>query len=437
MNGSGKSTVGLRGLMACINGIAEKKGGILGERFRFIGKNGASADVEYEFIDEKTEETFTIRNHITKQSNNITFKSSGSAPIGDDWLKGFLNTSLMSARAFCGLSGIEQARALGIDTTSFDEELKGYKTEATGLNARLKAFGTIEGVEEVLPIDLTELDNRHKEITNKLNDEYKKNREENSRRRREREELIEQAKKSVEIWQADQSGIEARLNVCVGALNVLTEEGYDGKEVQLFIDALPRPEKHPPEEMTNIPDLELIDPEMPDSSELTVIEEEKSKAFETNIKAERYQVYISKKAEKEEVERLIAENKKNQAQCIESRGTYMASHNLGFKGLSIDEEGYLILNDRPINENYFSTGELEIIVAKMHAAQNPEFKCRFIDDFERIDENNQEIILKELIDAGFQIIIAEVGEGDTGKENVIVLEECRIKDEGEDKPELI
>ena len=125
-----------------------------------------------------------------------------------------------------------------------------------------------------------------------------------------------------------------------------------------------------------------------------------------------------------------------QADCIKARNAYMAGHEFGFAGLTTDEEGSLLLNDRPINESYFSTGELEMIVAKLHAAQNPEFKCRFIDDFERIDDENQEKILKELLDAGFQIIVAEVGRS-SEKDNVIVLSECAIANNQEERPALL
>jgi DNA repair ATPase RecN len=116
-NGAGKSMVGLKGLMACLNGISENssKGQLVGERFRFIGKAGASADISYTFKDSRDGSEITMRNHITKQGNDIHIKSNSDVQIDDTFLKDFLNVNLMSAKHFCGLSGQDQARALGID----------------------------------------------------------------------------------------------------------------------------------------------------------------------------------------------------------------------------------------------------------------------------------------------------------------------------------
>lgn len=436
MNGSGKSTIGLRGLMACINGIAESSsnGRIPGERFRFIGKSGKSADVEYEFTDEQSGSKFTIKNHITGQSNKITFKSDGQAPIGEDWLKGFLNISLMSAKEFCRIGGREQAKLLGIDTSSFDEELKKYKTEATGLNARLKAFGELDDIEPVVEIDIAEIDERRKNVAEKLNALYKENHAENDKRRKANIKELESQKKEMEQWELEQNLKQNNINVATGALNTLIEIGYNGSEVQLFIDKIPKPETTMP--VLKDRTVKLIEPEIPDDSELKMIDEEKQAAFENNIKAQEYKTYLNKRVERDEVKKLIEENKGKQKECINARNDYMAGQEFGFKGLTTDDDGCLLLNNRPITDSYFSTGELELIVAKLHASQNPEFKCRFIDDFEHVDSENQEKILKELLDNGFQVIVAEVGKK-SDKDNVIVLSECKISEEEEGKTELL
>ena len=65
-NGSGKSTLTLSGLWACIKGIAEQGEKFLSSRFRCIGGNGASGDIEYRFTDRKDGSEFVIRNHVTK-----------------------------------------------------------------------------------------------------------------------------------------------------------------------------------------------------------------------------------------------------------------------------------------------------------------------------------------------------------------------------------
>ena len=104
------------------------------------------------------------------------------------------------------------------------------------------------------------------------------------------------------------------------------------------------------------------------------------------------------------------------------------------KRLGVDDSGNLVLNDRLIKEPYFSKGELEIMVAKLYMSVNPDLKVRFIDDFELLDEDNQAKILKQLLDAGFQVITAEVGKSPKHK-NSILLRECSKVDSYTPKPE--
>jgi hypothetical protein len=68
-----------------------------------------------------------------------------------------------------------------------------------------------------------------------------------------------------------------------------------------------------------------------------------------------------------------------------------------------------------------------MIVAKMASTINSEWKTRFVDDFDLLDEPNQEKLLKDLTDAGYQVITAEVGTVAT-KDGSIVLKECKIDD---------
>ena len=101
VNGSGKTTI-LKAFIACINGISEKqsKGELLGERFRFIGKAGASADTVFTFLDDRDGSKFTIKNHITKSTNDITIKKDSGEDADFEWLKTFFNAALFSAKNF-------------------------------------------------------------------------------------------------------------------------------------------------------------------------------------------------------------------------------------------------------------------------------------------------------------------------------------------------
>lgn len=439
MNRSGKTTIGLKGLLACINGISEQKttGGLFGIRYKFIGRHGSSSDVEYQFKDTKTNSVITIKNHITKTGNKITIKCSNDIPLNDQWLKSFFNVALMSTKRFCSLSGQEQAKALGIDTSSFDIELKKYKEEFSDLNSQLKAFGTLEEIKPVKYINIDEIEKRREDILAKLNEIFKSNHAENMRRREKRENAIIERQVKINNWQHTQSVNKSTITICCDALNALMTYGYKGNEVEEFINSLPQPLPNEYEPDFPIPDLELIEPEYPESQELKDIEAEKQAAFENNIKFESYRAYSEKLEKVNSLKNAIERNRKCQNGCIQARINYMASNDFGFKGLSIDDNGCLQLNDRPIKEEYFSTSELEIIVAKLHASLNPEFKVRFIDDFERLDSDNQEKLIKDLFAMGIeQIIVAEVGIKND-RENAIVLSECKLKESEDNKEKLL
>jgi hypothetical protein len=436
LNGSGKSKI-LESVISCVKGIAKKNGGIVGDRYRFIGANGASSDIEYEFIDESTGSSFVIKNHITKNTNNITIKSDGDT-IGEEWLRSFMNISLMSATSFSQLSGKEQAELLGIDVSSFDNELNRLKSQATELRAEIKSYGNIEVVEKIEKVDIDALNELEKSIEQRLNSEYIKNREENERRREKHKADEALAEETIKKWH-DETHKRIELKVFLeDALKRLVDHGYEGKEVTEFINTFPEAD---PEPNVVVPELELIEPEVPCSDELKEVRERIRNAWETNAMYQEYVSYVKTAEEKKSVEKQLEENIKQQKQCIEERVQYLSSFDYGFKGLSVDNDGNLVLSvsgeeARPLKQPHFSKGEMEMIVAKLHIAMNPEFKVRFIDDFECITEPNDEKILKMLIDNGFQVVVAEARK--PGKrDNEIVIKECKIETEEDEREALL
>jgi hypothetical protein len=179
---------------------------------------------------------------------------------------------------------------------------------------------------------------------------------------------------------------------------------------------------------------------MPSDLELRDIRKQIKDAWETNALYQEYLAYTKLVAEKAALKKKLEENFDARVECIAARNEYLASHDFGFKGLSVDLDGNLVLsvredNPRPLKQPYFSKGEMEMIMARLHIAMNPEFRVRFIDDFECITEPNDEKILKMLLDNGFQVVVAEARK--PGKRNnEIVIKECKI-DKGEDEREAL
>jgi disulfide oxidoreductase YuzD len=156
-------------------------------------------------------------------------------------------------------------------------------------------------------------------------------------------------------------------------------------------------------------------------------------AEETNRKADAYQQFKQKKAMATAKDAEITESQAKQDKIKKERLERITAHKFPFSGLTVDDEGGLLLNGRPINQNTFSKAELELIVARLYSSLNPEFKVRFIDDFESLDEDNQKKLVDDLLAEGYQLITAEPGKKAV-KPNTILLKECKVVESYETEP---
>lgn len=390
LNGSGKSTAGLTGIWVGFKGISQKSsnGQLVGERFRFIGKKGPRLDVEITLIDEKTGNEIVLKRHITKDVNQISFESTnGKADIDETWLKDLLNMSFLSAKHFANLSGEEQTRALGIDVEKFDKKLAEKKEEARYIRRDLKAFGELKEVEKTEAVNILELFAERDRMLDFNREQQEKKTE------------IDHAIELLEELEKERQEIEARLSLVQERI----EQGT----------------KH-------ISTLSNLEAEM-DTSKL---DRQIANSEEINRKSHAYETYLQHKKRREEKQIELNENLSEQKEIIDKRSKYIRSFDFGFAGLSVDESGQLVLDERPIKEPYFSRSELEIIVAKLHAAMvkdENDLWTRFIDDFDVFDAANQEKIIEFLVkEKGFQLIVAEVGD-EALKENTVLLRECRVE----------
>ena len=102
LNGSGKTTIGLTAIWACLKGIAEKStnGQLIGKRYRFIGDNKKTADIELTLFDEEKNAEIIIKNKISKDNNKITFHAPEGYKIDDVWVKNLFSVAFVSAKNF-------------------------------------------------------------------------------------------------------------------------------------------------------------------------------------------------------------------------------------------------------------------------------------------------------------------------------------------------
>jgi len=159
INGSGKTTVGLTAIWACLKGIAEKgtDGKLMGDRFRFIGPKKATADLELILVDEQKGAEIKIKNKIGKDGNHISFEAPKGYPASNAWLNEILSVAFLSAKNFTQLPAKEQAILLGIEVRSFDDEMKGLKEEYTIINREIRNIGEVVEVESAEQVSVAEL----------------------------------------------------------------------------------------------------------------------------------------------------------------------------------------------------------------------------------------------------------------------------------------
>lgn len=385
-NGAGKTGV-LTGIWAGLNGIAEndRGGNLVGERFRFIGPSKPSSDIYVTIVDEENGAEIEVRNHITKQSNQITFQAPEGYPLSEGWLKNLLSAAFLSEKNFTSLNPKEQALLLGIDTASYDQEIKDLKSEFTQINRDLKNMGKMDPVEKVEKVDLDDLmmERDHVEAINL-----------NNAKRRER---IDYVKKGV-LYAKD---------LVLELKKALEEAEAKVAKGESWLKGIDEPDK---------------------DESITEINEKISNASKTNESAARYERYLEDKKKHDELKAELEKNKKDQEKVKEDRLEYIKGFDFGFEGLGVDDDGGLVLDERPIKEPYFSKGEREMIVALLYASRNPKLKIRFIDEFGTLDDDHQKILLEKLFAEGFQVLTADVRSGGA-EENTIKLKDSRIEKE--------
>jgi predicted ATP-dependent endonuclease of OLD family len=398
LNGSGKTSL-IDVIRGCIKGVSQKssKGELVGERFRFIGPHGKTADLKVTLKDEKGGFDVIITNKVTKASNGIEFKASDGSTLDRQWLNDFFNVAFLSAKNFIERTPKEQALLLGIDTSKYDEEIKELKSEFTLINRDIKAFGTIPVVEKVDPVDLNAL--------YKGRDRIKAHNQQQEARRAE----IDKYKRAVEDQKSRIKAIKESLKREEDDLSFLQD---------------------------TLGDLPVAVGQQ--SIELNSINNQIDEADDTNLKANEYLANAEKAgALKIKVDQLL-KNKAEQDKVNDKRTNYIKAFDFKSDGLSVDEDGGLLLNGRRLTE--FSKGEQEVIVAGLYASLDPELKVRIIDEFQSLDAPNQKKIVDGLINKGFQVITLEVGDKKKDK-NTILLRECSVVDEEEEnkpvKPKLL
>lgn len=403
-NGAGKTTIGLTGLWFIMQGIAEKSyqgtQPLIGERFRFIGDKAGTAKGVLTLIDDKIGEIKVIRK-LTKQGSELTFEGPEGIELNQRWLNDLFNVFLISPKSFIDLSAKEQALALGINMSEYDKDLSELKEQYTFINRDIKSLGVKTEVPAVEMVDVKSL----------------------------LDELAEVNKYNQEVYKQKQSviALNGRINDCDTRIEKILVEI---ENLQAELKRKKSEKEAISKQMSNI----QVSPEKPTEEISKKIKDAES----INDKSREYKSYLEWKTAKEKLDKRLIDNKRKQADVEKRKLEYIQKFDLPFKELSINDQGELLLNDRPLKEQYFSTGQLlKIVPVLISTCLAPDFKYVFLQNFNLIDETNREQIIEHLTKQGFQLVIEWVGKNE-GQPNAITLKDCKIVGkETEEKPNLI
>lgn len=421
-NGSGKSTIGITAIWFMFCGIAEKSSGgttpLIGERFRFIGPNGKTANGEMILHDEKNGVDIKVIRKLTKTGTDLSFEAPEGMELGQQWLTDLFNIFLIAPKKFTELSPKEQAKALGIDTKQFDQRIAELKKEYTETNAVYRSFGELPEVEKVDKVDVAALQAQKETIRLKLNEAYLENKKANEATRKAWEEECDNLKDEVIVFNDCQLLRDENIKEANLLFERLHDLGYDGTDVVAWINTLPKPE---PAKTFRAPDEPAYIQELPDDSELKAIDQQIIDANKTNQDALLYEQWIEKKTKKGIYETALKSNKERQSATEAKRLEYIKSFKFPFSNLTVGEDGELLLNGKPIKQEYFSTGELLKIIPVLISTTQPELKYVFLQDFNLMDDEKQKEIEDFLTGKGFQLVVEIVGKSKIADKNCILL----------------
>lgn len=399
-NGSGKTSIGLNAIWFAMKGIAQKGNDVLlGERFRFIGEEKPKAVSTIVIYDEKLGTDIVVRRSLTKSGHKVEFQAKEGVNLDQKWLDDIFNVFLIAPQRFIDLNPKDQALALGIDVTKFDERLTDLKEEYTEINRRFRAMGEIEDLQPVTRVDVT-----------KLNEERVR---------------IREIQISKEAKEKSLGSVQA--NIISGRETVTRLK----QELKRAEESLANNET---EQRTLIAELEAIPTDL--DEKLEEIKTSVTHADQINKQADAYEKSIQEKKEKDDILKELMDNKEAQSKVEKEKQDFIQAFDFPFRNLSVDEDGGLLLDEKPIKEPYFSSGELlKIVPIMMAATSKSPLKYVFIQHFNLLDLSHQASVIKALTDKGFQVVLEVVDESQRPSDNVIVLRDLELVVDGESEPE--
>ena len=425
MNESGKSAI-IDALLTLLAGMREKgQDCMIGDRYKVIGPAAKSMGIEATLIADTQcgNAEIVLSRKISGRGNGelkMTAPKGYPHTLDAKWLKDLLSAAFLSPRNCCAKTSREQAVLLRCDTSEFDDKLRELKVEYRELGRDLKPYESLEEVAKVEQVDIEELAVKKAELEAAERWRIEKIRKANNKLTTKYHENLALARDAARGFNKEQEERAAKIQECVHIELRLVDLGCVRLEkLTDWIDSLPQPETIKDPRKITIPEPEYAD----DSADMTAIveiDERIKAAYETNQSARLYAEYLKKAAEGDEIKRKRAANQGEQSGVQLAKNAYVAKQKLPFSGMSIDENGGLLLEGKEIRPPNFSAGRLIKVVASLKTQCGDNLKVVLIDDADLLDEENRKKIVKWLTEQRYQVIMACVGRSKPAENRIVM-----------------
>lgn len=395
-NGAGKTTVGFSAIWFILKGLAQKGEGLISERFRFIGPHAKSANGTITIQDDKEGVTHTVIRKLLKNKTELEIKSSDGKQRGQEFLDSLFSLILINPMHFCEMSGKEQALALGIDTSEFDQKRAELEQERllTGREVkRLKGVADSSyGAEKVEAVSLGDLLTQQDEITdfNAMVDEQAEEYQALLARKEGAEVEIARLKRELKDAQADLDDAITEIN------------GFEA-----------------PQERQ---DLAEIKTKIAGAEEINT----KARAYEQSLEDQKHH----------ETEQAKYDGLTDAIGVVDvDRAEYLSNQKLPFSNITI-EDGKFRLAGKPFHEPHFSKGECLKLGAKLGVKiaerEGRTLDYVFIPGCQDIDEDNRAELFADLVAQGLQVVAEMVSTEKQEKGYSVLLHEMKVVGEAEE-----
>ncbi len=408
-NGTGKSTIGLTGLWFIMQGIAGKsskdvKAPLFGERFRFIGSNGANTTGTVVLYDEKTGNEISVTRKMTKSGQTLEIKAPEGINLSQDWLNEIFDPFLIAPAQFWNLSSKEQALALGIDTESYDKEIEVKKQELSTENA----------IEKRLDESL-----KNSQLTTEDIAKYTESKDSVELSQRLTKAQQEKDKSTIRLSRSESNA--TKINSAETEIERLKREFVRNLKAQREI--IKNCQNENLEMFEADTEYTTLYEQNPELYDVEMISKEISEIDQHNKKVTEVSNYKLKLIEHESQKEKVQKAREAVKNAEQNRVKYLKeSGRLPFDNLSVNDKGELLLNEKPLRPPYFSTGELlKYVPIILSETRETPFKYVFLQDFSLMDEDKQADIISYLKERDFQIVVEVVEKRPESRPNAIIL----------------